>query len=54
MKVYWWQQGIHIEPESKEEYKVLIDITKVLVPNLKFADPEDEIPSGECDDSSDE
>ena len=23
MKVYWWQNGLHIEPESEEEFGAL-------------------------------
>jgi hypothetical protein len=23
MKIFWWQAGLHIEPETKEEHKAL-------------------------------
>ena len=28
MKVFWWQAGVHIEPESDEERAALLTITK--------------------------
>lgn len=32
MKVYWWQGGLHIHPETKEESKALA----VVADNLQF------------------
>ena len=34
MKVFWWQCGLHIEPESKEESKALILLVDSLGLNL--------------------
>ena len=30
MKAYWWQAGIHLEPESKEEREYLAGLLAVL------------------------
>ena len=30
MKMYWWQHGLHIEPESKEEMQKLVVFADVL------------------------
>ena len=30
MKVYWWQGGLHLEPENDEERKALQRITQDL------------------------
>ena len=30
MEVYWWQGGVHIHPESKEERKSLYVLTEAL------------------------
>lgn len=32
MEIYWWQGGIHIQPETEEERKALV----VIVNNLNF------------------
>ena len=38
MKIYWWNMGLHLRPESKEEYDALILLTDPYVssiPDLK-------------------
>ena len=30
MKIYWWQDGIHIEPESAKERVALCNLTELL------------------------
>ena len=42
MKAFWWQGGVHIEPESEEERKSLYAITK----NLGLVDLRPEPVSG--------
>ncbi len=32
MRVFWWQQGLHIEPENQQEASMLV----ALVDGLKF------------------
>ena len=27
MRVFWWQTGLHIEPENKKEFKALMLLT---------------------------
>ena len=29
MRIYWWQNGLHIEPESKEDYPRLQALMKI-------------------------
>lgn len=42
MKVYWWQGGLHLEPESQEEREAL----HLLTSRLNFIDLREEVPSG--------
>lgn len=42
MKVYWWQDGVHIKPESQEERQALF----VLTEGLDFVGIKAEIQSG--------
>ncbi len=42
MKVYWWQGGFHLKPESKAEGKALA----LLMSNLQFTNLGHEVPSG--------
>jgi hypothetical protein len=30
MKVFWWQAGLHLEPESKLEFKMLNLLSSIL------------------------
>ena len=30
MRIYWWQGGVHIEPESDEDCEFLVEGMKVL------------------------
>jgi hypothetical protein len=34
MRVFWWQRGLHVEPESQEEANMLVK----LVDSVKFVD----------------
>ena len=47
MKVYWWQGGLHFEPEGDEERKALLVVTQ----NLRYVDDTDEECTGDDDDS---
>ena len=38
MRVFWWQGGIHIEPEGEQEHKTLLDAVNMLR-EAKFGDP---------------
>ena len=42
MKAYWWQAGVHIEPESPEERKALYEA----IGNLHLGDLRDKVPAG--------
>ncbi len=42
MKVFWWQGGLHLEPESGEEAKALESI----VTGLHVVDINQSVPSG--------
>jgi len=42
MKVFWWQAGLHLEPESSIESESL----KVLADNLKLVDISQNTPTG--------
>lgn len=42
MKVYWWQAGVHIEPESQEERKALYKT----MGNLNLIDLRDKVQTG--------
>ena len=42
MKVYWWQGGVHIEPESQEEREALYFLTN----KLNLVNLSHEIPAG--------
>ena len=33
MKIFWWQGGIHIEPETKDEAKIL----KIVYTSMEFS-----------------
>ena len=39
MRVYWWQGGVHLHPESDEDHKAL----QVMTRNLKFVDLRDDV-----------
>ena len=41
MKIFWWQGGVHIDPENQEEREALI----VLLDNLKILDVKEIIPT---------
>lgn len=30
MKVFWWQTGLHIEPENKKEFQALLTLSESL------------------------
>lgn len=30
MKVFWWQGGVHIEPDSEEDFKALKALEQIL------------------------
>ena len=40
--MFWWQGGLHLEPESKEEGEAL----ELLTSNLLFTNLSNKIPSG--------
>ena len=42
MKVYWWQSGLHLQPEDRAEDEALI----LLVDKLKLARVDHKIPTG--------
>jgi hypothetical protein len=42
MKVFWWQGGLHLEPELSTESEAL----KVLTDNLKLVDISQDVPTG--------
>lgn len=29
MKIYWWQAGLHFEPQTEEEFKALTDLSEL-------------------------
>ena len=39
MRIFWWQDGIHIGPDSKEEHDMLAKVWRVLE-RLKFEFPD--------------
>ena len=30
MKIYWWQGGLHIEPQTDKEFAALAKVTEIL------------------------
>jgi hypothetical protein len=45
MKVFWWQAGLHIQPEDKKEAELLVGF----VESLKFVDINQGVPTGPID-----
>ena len=41
MKIYWWQDGVHVKPETEEEREALLVMTK----NLDITNLIDEVPT---------
>ncbi len=46
MKVYWWQGGVHVEPENGDERRTLSELVKALQTGLKIIDLGHAIPDG--------
>ncbi len=48
MKIYWWQDGIHVKPETQEERNALVVLSGSLnIANLAeqiLTGPEDAVP----------
>lgn len=42
MKIYWWQAGVHIEPESDADRNTLVGFVNF----LKVAQVEHQVPGG--------
>ena len=49
MKVYWWQRGVHLDPESREERSALYAITESLkqFKSLKVIHLRDKVRTGD-------
>jgi hypothetical protein len=47
MKVFWWQTGLHVEPENSEEFEALRIVTR----RLEIADLEQAVPGSPIADS---
>jgi len=50
VKVFWWQTGLHLEPESQNEFEAL----RLLVKSLNVVDVNHSVPRSPIDNSSDE
>lgn len=44
MRVYWWQAGLHLEPESKEERAALGRLGEFFSGLGFLGDPDDQLP----------
>lgn len=44
MRMYWWQAGLHIESESKEDHERLVSLWHLLQ-ELKLVDRSEEVRS---------
>ena len=42
MRMYWWQAGLHMEAESKEDHERLVSLWQMLQ-QLKLVDLRDEV-----------